>query len=132
MTTTTTNIMETIPVAPLKIMTLDGFRPLAEKINSLIVNARHDQSLGCKNLPAFKGYEADTYLVNAECPRFNSGEAKGIIRESIHGTDLYILADVSNHSISYSLDGMNNMMQKRIIQMAFNIISAYMRKYIMR
>ncbi|QHQ62222.1 ribose-phosphate diphosphokinase [Anaerocolumna sedimenticola] len=107
---TTTNNIETIPVAPLKIMSLDGFRPLAEKINSLIVKARHDQALEYTNLPAFLGYEADTYLVDAECPRFNSGEAKGIIRESIHGTDLYILADVTNHSINYSLDGMNNMM----------------------
>lgn len=107
---TTTNTMETLPVAPLKIMSLDGFRALAEKINSLIVKARHDQALEYKNLPAFTGYEADTYLVDAECPRFNSGEAKGIIRESIHGTDLYILADVTNHNINYSLDGMNNRM----------------------
>ncbi|WFR54809.1 ribose-phosphate pyrophosphokinase [Anaerocolumna sp. AGMB13025] len=107
---TTNNMIETIPVAPLKIMTLDGFRPLAEKVNSLIVNARHNQALECKNLPAFNGYEADTYLVDAACPRFNSGEAKGIIRESIHGTDLYILADVTNNNINYSLDGMNNMM----------------------
>jgi ribose-phosphate pyrophosphokinase len=107
---TTTNIMKTIPVAPLKIMSLDGFRPLAEKINSLIVKARHDQALEYKNLPAFWGYEADTYIVDAECPRFNSGEAKGIIKDSVHGTDLYILADVTNHSINYSLDGMNNMM----------------------
>ncbi len=107
---TPTKNLETIPVAPLKIMSLDGFRPLAEKINSLIVKARHDQALEYKNLPAFSGYEADTYLVNAECPRFNSGEAKGVIKESIHGTDIYILADVTNHSIHYSLDGMNNMM----------------------
>ncbi len=106
---TTTN-MDTIPVAPLKIMTLDGFRPLAEKINSLIVKARHDQAWEYKNLPAFIGYEADTYLVNAECPRFNSGEAKGLIRESVHGTDLFILADITNHSINYCMDGMNNMM----------------------
>ncbi|WMJ88284.1 ribose-phosphate pyrophosphokinase [Anaerocolumna sp. MB42-C2] len=108
--TTTNNNIETIPVAPLKIMSLDSFRPLAEKINSLIVKARHDQALEYTNFPAFLGYEADTYLVDADCPRFNSGEAKGIIRESIHGTDLYILADVTNHSIYYSLDGMNNMM----------------------
>ncbi len=106
----TTTKMNTIPVAPLKIMTLDGFRPLAEKINSLIVKARHDQAWEYKNLPAFIGYEADTYLVNAECPRFNSGEAKGLIRESVHGTDLFILADITNHSINYCMDGMNNMM----------------------
>ncbi len=107
---TTANNMETIPVAPLKILPLDGFRPLAEKINSLIVKSRKEQFSKCINLPAFSGYEADTYLVNAECPRFNSGEAKGIIKESIHGTDLYILADVTNHGIDYTLAGMNNRM----------------------
>lgn len=107
---TTTNIMGKIPIAPLKIMSLDAFRPLAEKIDALIVKARHDQVLEYKNFPSFMGYEAETYLVDAECPRFNSGEAKGMIRESVHGTDLYILADITNHSINYSLDGMNNMM----------------------
>ncbi len=107
---TTTNNMETLPVAPLKIISLDGFRPLAEKINDLIVTARHDQAWEYKNLPAFLGYEADNFLVDAECPRFNSGEAKGIIKESVQGTDLYILADVTNHSIEYSLDNMVNRM----------------------
>ena len=74
---TTTN-MDTIPVAPLKIMTLDGFRPLAEKINSLIVKARHDQAWEYKNLPAFIGYEADTYLVNANAPGLTPVKQKGL------------------------------------------------------
>ncbi len=102
--------IETIPVAPLKILPLDGLRPLAEKVNTLIVKARHDQALEYRDLTAFLGYEADTYLVDAECPRSDSGEAKGIIKESIHGTDLYILADVTNHSINYNLAGRNNRM----------------------
>lgn len=107
---TTTHVLDAIPVAPLKIMTLEGFRPMAERIDSLIAKARRDQNLPYKNLPAFIGYEADTYLVKADCPRFNSGEAKGHIRESIHGTDLFILADITNYSNEYSMYTTTNRM----------------------
>lgn len=107
---TDTKIKETIPVAPLKIISLEGFRPLADKINTLIVDARHAQVCDHKNSLAYLGYEADTYIVDASCPRFGSGEAKAVLRESIQGTDLYILADILNHSITYKLGGVDNMM----------------------
>ncbi|MFU0827511.1 MAG: Phosphoribosyl pyrophosphate synthase [Lachnoclostridium sp.] len=107
---TTTHVPDAIPVAPLKIMALDSFRPMAEKIDSLIVNARRNPNLAYKNSPAFMGYEADSYLVNAECPRFTSGEAKGLIHESIHGTDLFILADITNYSNLYQMHGKENKM----------------------
>ena len=51
------------------------------------------------------GYEKDSYLVKSSCPRFGSGEAKGELLESIRGKDLYILVDVTNYSIEYSLYG---------------------------
>ena len=103
-------IKGTIPVAPLKIISLEGFWPLADKINTLIVDARHAQVCDHKNSLAYLGYEADTYIVDASCPRFGSGEAKAVLRESIQGTDLYILADILNHSITYKLGGVDNMM----------------------
>ncbi len=106
----TTKMKETIPVAPLKIITLDGFRPLAEKIDRLIVDARHEFVYSPKSSLAFLGYEADTYLVEAECSRFGSGEAKAVLKESIQGSDLYILADVTNYSRTYSLWGQENHM----------------------
>ncbi len=106
----TTKIKETIPVAPLKIIALDGFKPMADKINTLIVNARHALVSDHKNSLMYLGYEADTYLVKTSCNRFGSGEAKAKIYESIHGKDLYILADVLNYSKTYKLGGVDNMM----------------------
>jgi ribose-phosphate pyrophosphokinase len=106
----TAEFKETIPVAPLKIITLDGFRPLAEKINKLIVDARHAQVRNQKSFLSFIGYEADTYIVDSECSRFGSGEAKAVLSDSIQGSDLYILADVTNSSKAYQLGGINSIM----------------------
>jgi ribose-phosphate pyrophosphokinase len=105
---TTTNNIE-VPIAPLKIITLDSFKPLADEIDNLIVKTRQANTLDGNTL-TFPGYYAESYLVDAACPRFNSGEAKGVINESIHGKDLYILADVTNYSIGYELDGRFNHM----------------------
>lgn len=50
------------------------------------------------------------FLIPAECPRFGSGEGKGIIKESIRDRDLYILVDVCNPSVTYKMDGQLNRM----------------------
>ncbi|MBQ3027716.1 MAG: ribose-phosphate pyrophosphokinase, partial [Lachnospiraceae bacterium] len=52
----------------------------------------------------------DSYLVDTKCVRFGSGEAKGIIRQTVRGDDLYILVDVTNHSLTYSVCGCENHM----------------------
>lgn len=104
----TSSIKKSIPVAPLKIISLDGFQTLAEKVDKLIADARHNQVYEhCehKDSLSFPGYEAKTYLVKSSCDRFGTGEAKAVIYESIHGTDLYILADVMNHSKTYLING---------------------------
>ena len=72
-------ITETIPVAPLKFLALGGCKELGDKINQLIVDARHAQVNINKNSLSYLGYEADTYLVDYSCPRFGSGEAKAMI-----------------------------------------------------
>ena len=59
---------------------------------------------------AFKGYLRDSYIINASCPRFGSGEAKGMIHESVRGYDLYIMTDVTNYSLTYKLCGHENHM----------------------
>ena len=59
---------------------------------------------------AFSGYQKDSYLIDAKTPRFGSGEAKGIINETVRGKDLYILVDVGNYSMTYSLCGHENRM----------------------
>lgn len=101
---------ETMPVAPLKIISLGGCQTLADKINKLIVDARHAQVSEHKNTLCFLGYEADTYLVKNSCSRFGTGEAKAVLHESIHGTDLYVIADVMNYSKTYQMNGVEQMM----------------------
>lgn len=50
------------------------------------------------------------YLVPVECPRFSSGEAKCIIRESVRDRDVYIMVDVCNMSLTYRMFGETNHM----------------------
>ncbi len=102
-----------LPVAPLKIAALESCRELAGKVNDHIVGFRRNDIQELIQRKAdlhYRGYDVDSYLLKCECPRFGSGEAKGIIRESVRGTDVFVMADVTNHSISYSVNGYTNHM----------------------
>ncbi len=102
--------LETIPVGSLGIITLEGCRPLGEKIDQYLVKWRRERESEHKGSLAFSGYQRDTYLLKAAVPRFGSGEAKGMILESVRGIDLYLLVDVCNYSLTYSLCGFENHM----------------------
>ncbi len=102
--------LETIPVGSLGIISLEGCKSLGEKVDYYLVKWRAERESEHKDSLAFTGYQRDSYLLDAEVPRFGSGEAKGVIRESVRGTDLYILVDVANHSLTYSLCGHENHM----------------------
>lgn len=100
-----------MPVGPLKIVALSSAREMGNKVNDYLVQFRKNiNNEKVKQDPAFQGYIEDNYLVNAECPRFGSGESKGIFHESVHGKDLFILVDVCNHSITYKANGYINHM----------------------
>ena len=115
-----------LPIAPLKIAALAGCRELAETMDKYLVEFRQKSNQEFQDQPNFHGYHEDTYLIKTACPRFGTGEAKGIIYESIRGADLFILADVTNHSLTYSVAGQENHMSpddhyqdlKRIISAA--------------
>ena len=96
---------DTIPVGRLGIVALESCKELGEKVNNYLVKWRDERKNEHKTTIAFNGYERDNYLISHACPRFGSGESKGIIKESVRGTDLYILVDVLNHSLEYSLGG---------------------------
>lgn len=98
------------PVAPLRIISLEGFLPLAEKVDKYISTSRKAQGEHLNDNFSYPGYYKESYLVDAKVPRFSSGEGKGVLNESIHGTDLFILADISNHSLTYNFYGMENKM----------------------
>lgn len=97
-----------LPVAPLKLVVMDSAKELGEEINSYLVEFRKYLQAAFKDMPSWEGYAEDSYLTQADCPRFGTGEAKGIFYESIRGKDLYILVDVCNHSITYTINGYTN------------------------
>lgn len=102
--------LETIPVGSLGIISLEGCKALGEKVNNYLVDWRTERENAHSDSLAFKGYQRDSYLIKAKVPRFGSGEAKGVILESVRGTDLYLLVDVANYSLTYSLCGHPNHM----------------------
>ena len=102
--------LETIPVGSLGMIPLEGCKALGERIDKYLVTWRTERENEHKNSLAFSGYQRDSYILGAKVPRFGSGEAKGIITESVRGMDLYLLVDVCNYSMTYSLCGNENHM----------------------
>ena len=117
---------KTLPTAPLKIAALDSCKELGQKVNDYIVSFRKEAISEYPALASIANYNCENYLADCACPRFGSGEAKGILRESIRGNDLYIMVDVCNHSLTYKVNGYINHMSpddhyqdmKRIISAA--------------
>ena len=106
----TERILENIPVGSLGLISLTGCEELGKKVDDYLVKWRHESAHEYRDDIAFSGYEKDTYLIDARVPRFGSGEAKGILGESVRGKDLYLMVDVCNYSVTYSLTGQVNHM----------------------
>ena len=103
-------IIETIPVGPLGLIPLKGCADLGSKVDKYLVEWRSARESEHKATIAFSGYQKDSYMIKADNPRFGSGEAKGTISASVRGDDIYILVDICNYSLTYSLCGMVNHM----------------------
>ncbi|MBR5577373.1 MAG: ribose-phosphate pyrophosphokinase [Lachnospiraceae bacterium] len=102
--------LESIPVGSLGMIPLKSCEELGEKVDYYLVKWRTEREHEHKNSLAFAGYQRDTYILSAKTPRFGSGEAKGVINESVRGYDVYIMVDVCNYSLTYSLSGHTNRM----------------------
>ena len=117
---------KSMPVAPIRIAALAGCRELAEEVDKKLVKFRKELVAAKKSTIIPQGYAEKSFLVDCECPRFGTGEGKGYIKESVRGTDLYIMVDVTNYSLTYSVCGHENHMSpddhyqdlKRIISAA--------------
>lgn len=102
-----------LPLAPLKIAALESCLPLANKVHEHIVAFRRNDLEELKSKSEnllYRGYDAESYLLDIECPRFGSGEAKGVINESVRGTDVFVMVDVTNYSLTYTVNGFINHM----------------------
>lgn len=116
---------QALPVAPLKIAALESCRTLGQKVNDYIVQFRQETLKEDLNSPLFSNYQTDNYLIECHCPRFGSGEAKGLLKESVRGKDLFIMVDVCNYSLTYNVNGhLNHMSPDDHYQDLKRIISA--------
>ena len=117
--------LDTLPAGPLKIAALEGCREFAKVVDKDLSEMRRKSPLVKLNFP-LRNYCADSYLIDCRCPRYGTGEGRGIINDSVRGADLYILVDVLNSSITYKVCGEINHMSpdnhyedlKRIISAA--------------
>ncbi|MCR5717349.1 MAG: ribose-phosphate pyrophosphokinase [Lachnospiraceae bacterium] len=103
-----TELENRLPFAPLKIVALDSAEQLGKVVNEYLVEFRKNTNTIFNSDPAFQGYHEDNFLMNVSVPRFSSGESKGLFNETVRGKDLYILVDVTNHSIPYEFYGITN------------------------
>ncbi len=100
-------------VAPLGIVALQSANELGNKINNYLIDWAKKG-----------GYDYDTFLIDNQCPRFASGDSKGLIKSTVRGYDIYIIVDVGNYNCKYSMFGEETFMSpddhfqdlKRIIQ----------------
>ena len=102
--------IDTVPVGPLGLIPLKGMEEFTKKVNNYLVEWRKERESEHKGTLLFSEYEKDNYIIKSTISRFGSGEAKGTIEESVRGDDLYLLVDVCNYSMTYSLSGKINHM----------------------
>lgn len=102
-----------LPVGPLKLAALESCKDLAQKVNDHIVTFRKNDTeelLRRKEDLNYRGYDAESYLLECSCPRFGTGEAKAVLNESVRGTDIFAMADITNYSLTYTVNGYTNHM----------------------
>ncbi len=101
---------DSLPFARLGIVPLKSYVNRAKEIDNYLIEWRSTRDHELRHNTAYSGYERDSYIIDAQTPRFGSGEAKGTISESVRGDDLYILVDVCNYSLTYKMFGEYNHM----------------------
>ena len=114
-----------LPVGPLKIAALEGCRDFAATVDKHLANYRKESVRQQGYIAPSPGYVRDSYLLDCRCSRFGSGEGKGELHDSVRGADLYILVDVCNYSLTYTVCGqVNHMSPDNHFQDLKRIISA--------
>ena len=106
----TERTLENLPVGPLGFIPVDGCQELGKKVDEYLVKWRNSDAEELKDDAVFVDYAKDSFIIDAKVPRFGSGEAKGIVGESVRGKDVFIMVDVCNYSLTYKLSGKVNHM----------------------
>ena len=93
-----------MPVAPLGVIAMRGCEEMGKAVNNYLTKWQVDNSTDEK-LHSFYGSEANGFLIRTNCPRFGTGEGKGMILDSVRGYDLYIICDVGAYQCTYKMYG---------------------------
>ena len=94
-----------IPFGPLGIIAMPGCEEMGKKLDFYLTKWRKERENEHKETVSFLGYDRESFLIDVHCPRFGSGEAKGTIKRSVRGLDLYIISDVFNYGVEYKMYG---------------------------
>ena len=105
-----TKDMATLPVGRLGLIPLESIKDLGGKVDQWLVKWRKERNHAEIGSFAFEGYQRDSYLLGVDIPRFGSGEGKCTVKESVRGDDIYIMLDVCNYSLTYSMGKYTNLM----------------------
>lgn len=118
------SIEDMLPVAPLGLVVHDSCRELGQAVDKRLVEFRKHQNTHHPDSSGFFGYRKDSYIIDCEWPRFGTGEGKAILRDTARGMDIFILADVCNHSLSFTVNGFVHYMSPDDIYMDIKRIIA--------
>ena len=99
---------ESISYGPLGIIAMDSSKEMGQKVDAYISGWRKNRKSAFSDEPEFHNYQKDSYLIKASCPRFGTGEAKGVIGETVRGKDIFIILDVCNYNLKYTVCGHEN------------------------
>ena len=100
------DLNHSVPVGPLKLAVLESSRSIGEQVDRYLSMIRHRKPAYMQNSNLSSvDYDSDSYLLDCHCPRFGTGEGKGMINESVRGCDLFLLVDVTNSSLTYKMNG---------------------------
>ncbi|HKL73393.1 MAG TPA: ribose-phosphate pyrophosphokinase [Clostridia bacterium] len=97
---------EPTAVAPLGLIVLEGAKDMGNRVDNYLVNW-YNRDLSKRKADFIK---KDTFILENECPRFTTGDGKGVIKDSVRGRDLYIIVDVGNYHCTYNMIGSTNHM----------------------
>ena len=96
----------TYPVGPLGLIAMPGTEEMGVKVNSWLKKWQdHTEESMPGDMSTTPGAERENFLIDVTCPRFGNGEAKGMIKESIRGYDMYILCDPGAYNVEYKMFG---------------------------
>jgi len=94
-----------LPVAPLGIIALPGSRELAALIDQRLVEHRKSFVRANPDFGSVPGLLKDTFIIASDCPRFETGEGKAVLFETVRGYDIYIVADIGNYNCKFRMYG---------------------------